>query len=359
MIIDTARLGTARPAPGGGVVVPARIGRSGVQVYRRPDGSVVRAYRPAEEVRVADYTGAPVTVGHPDGGVTPESWRQHSVGVVREQGPQTERIGAHEFVSAGLQINDGAAIARLGTDLLECSCAYTATKVWEQGVTDSGEEYDVIFKGLIPNHVALGPAGFARAGREARLVADGEDEMADQLFDNTLIADGGESALKTTAQPPAPSDRDQMIADAALLRDANAHLVKELETVRGTLAAAEAKRDELQATVDGLPQAIADGVVAELKFRESLKGRLPADFDFNGKSPREIKLAAIKHANPKAVIADSVSDAWLDGFLEATPAPVEHDHNTTHGPGTPVQDSREESIYAKRSREAFAVKGIN
>jgi hypothetical protein len=360
VIIDTARLGTAKAAPGGGVVVPARIGRSGVQLYRRPDGSPVRAYRPPDEVRVADYAGAPVTVGHPDGGVSPATWRQHAVGVVRAQDSATERRGAHDFVRAALQISDADAIGRLGTELVECSCAYTASKDWTAGVTPEGDAYDVIFRGLVPNHVALGPVGFARAGREARLIADGETDM-DRLSNDTLIADDGAAPLPGAPAPPpaatGTTDRDRLVADAAILREENARLTKELETERGARAAAETKAAEAAKTLDGLPKAIADGVTAELAFRQAIAPRLPKDYAFEGKAPRQVKIDAIRHGNPKAEIADDVSDAWLDGFLANGSPVVEHDHNSTHGPAAPVADGANESIYRKRSREAFAGKG--
>jgi hypothetical protein len=350
VIVDTVRLGTAKPAPGGGVVVPARIGRSGVQIYRRPDGQIVRAYRPADEVRIADYSGAPVTVGHPPEGINPQNWKTHAVGTVRAQ-PGTERLGRHEFARAELQVSDADTIAKLGTALQECSCAYTCTKDWTPGVTADGEQYDVVFRGLDPNHVALGPAGFARAGREARLIADGEDPMKDDLR-SELIADSADAPAK----PPASTgDRDKLIADAAVLREENTRLTAELEATKGKLAAAETARTELQTKVDGLPKAIADGVTAELAFRQSVATRLPKDYSFDGKTPREIKVDAIKHLNPKAVVADDASDAWLDGFLEAsTSAPAEHDHNATHGPA--VQDSNpQESLVAKRTKEAFCL----
>ena len=157
--------------------------------------------------------------------------------------------------------------------------------------------------------------------------------------------------------PPANSpkgDRDKLVADAAVLRDENARLAKDLEATQGKLAAAEARRDELQTQVDGLPKAVADGVATELTFRQGIAPRLPKDFSFDGKTSREIKVAAIKHVNPKAVVADDASDAWLDGFLEASPAVVEHDHNDTHG--TAVQDSNpQESLVVKKTREAFCL----
>jgi hypothetical protein len=309
---------------------------------------VVRAYRPADEVRTADYSGAPVTVGHPADGVSPKNWREVAVGTVRAQ-PGTETIGRHEFARAELQVSDAAAIAKLGTELVECSCAYTCAKDWTPGVTADGEQYDVVFRGLDPNHVALGPAGFARAGREARLIADGEDPMKDDLRSELIFDDAA-------SQLPAPAksdDRDKLVADAAVLRDENTRLTKELEAAQGKLAAADAKCATLQAEVDRLPKAISDGVASELAFRQSIATRLPKDFSFDGKTPREIKVAAIKHSNPKVVVADDASDAWLDGYLEASAtAAVEHDFG---GPQPVVNDSTAESVVAKKTREAFCL----
>jgi hypothetical protein len=176
--------------------------------------------------------------------------------------------------------------------------------------------------------------------------------MKDDLR-SELIADSDAAPAK----PAAPAgDRDKLVADAAVLREENTRLAGELEATKGKLAAAETARTELQAKVDGLPKAIADGVTAELAFRQSVAARLPKDYSFDGKTPREIKVDAIKHLNPKALVADDASDAWLDGFLEASvaTAPAEHDYNVTHGPA--VQDSQpQESLVAKRTREAFCL----
>jgi hypothetical protein len=63
--VDSKRV---RQAPGGGIVVPAVITKAGVFEYRADDGSVVREYRPADEVTSREsrssFAGAPVTDHH-------------------------------------------------------------------------------------------------------------------------------------------------------------------------------------------------------------------------------------------------------------------------------------------------------
>ncbi len=349
MIVDTAQIGSTRSAPGGGLIVSARIGRSGVQVYRRPDGSTVRAFRPADEVRGANFAGAPVTVGHPSGGVTPVTYQQHAVGHVQTQDSNLERVGRHEYARAELLLAAAPAIedAQSGK-IAECSCAYSCDQIWGAGIAD-GEEYDVTFKAIVPNHVALGPKGFARAGAEARIVADGTDG------DWVLIEDAP-SSENYPRQERDGADMDQkehdlLVADHAALKIKYDSLVAEHEALKGRAAAADGKLATLQAQVDGLPKAIADGVASELAFREALRGRLPAGYDATGKSPRALKIAAIKHAQPKAEIADSASDEYVDAYFAATaPAVTVHDHNSDVR--TDVQDAKPSSYEAHMRAES-------
>jgi hypothetical protein len=357
VIIDTARLENMRVAPGGGVIVTARIGRSGVQSYKRPNGTTVRAYRPPAEVVTADYTGAPVTIGHPPGGVTPETFTQLAKGMVRSQDSVLERRGRYEYVKASVQISDAETVKRVGKDLTECSCAYTPQKEWTSGITEDGEEYDVIFRGLVPNHLALGPDGFAKAGRDARLVVDGEDADMDQLSDNflELVEDG---------DPPA-GDRDKLVAKIATLEAEKGKLVADaaasktvLETANGKVAALEADSMKMKARVDGLDKEIMDGVSAAIKFRSEITPRLPKDYAFDGKSPVEIKRDAITHCSEalgKGLTEDS-SDAYLDGILLGLPKLDEHDHNKKIRPSERKleEDGKPgESVIARKAREAY------
>lgn len=331
----------------------ARIGRTGVQTYKRPDGSAVRAYRPPEEVKVSDYAGAPVTIGHPPGGVTPETYKAYVVGMVRSQQSALERRGRYDYVKAEVQISDAEAIQRVGTDLKECSCAYQADKDWTPGITPDGEEYDVILRAHRPNHLALGPDGFARAGRDASLVADGENAEMDHLADNflDLIADG---------EPPA-GDRDALVAKIATLEAEKGKLVADAKTLQtdfdkasGKVAALEADNKKLKERVEGIDKAIADGVAETIKFRTEIAPRLPADYVFDGKTTVQIKHDAIVNASKELgeTITEDSAEAYLDGILSALPKPDEHDHNKSVSKLTEDGASGESAI-AKKAREAY------
>src|SRR5581483_3078064 len=155
----------------GGARIPAFVTRTGVFTYTQPDGSVVRELRLPEEVFNKDsmktLETAAVTVGHP-GRVTPENWRTLSVGApvdVRKDG---------RFLASDLVVNDATTLARVGVDLVECSCGYDCEVEKKSGVYD-GEQYDAIQRNIRYNHVGLGPEGWGRAGSSVRLRLDGAD----------------------------------------------------------------------------------------------------------------------------------------------------------------------------------------
>lgn len=333
MIADSGTL-SFEPTPGGGIAVRARIGRPGVQVYRRPDGSTVRAYRPPEDVFAADFTGAPITIGHPQGGVNPTTWAQHAKGVVLAQSKDPEVVDGTPWANAKLQV----AVAEVQDGIrsgkyCECSCAYDCTRDWTPGVTADGEQYDVVFRNYKPNHVALGGKGFARAGRDARvLVADGE-QMTDVFSDTAFIADSDDK----NPSAPAPASADiavltKLISDSAaeiaVLKTENAKLQAQVDAANKAATDAAAS----------LPKQIADGVSAELAFRAKVTPHLPKDFKFTEptadgksevlKSRRSVLSAAVLARDPKFVINDSVQDAYLEAYVDAAAKYAQpHDFN--------------------------------
>jgi hypothetical protein len=329
VIVDSGVLGKIRPAPGGGLIVPARIGRAGVQVYKRPDGSTVRAYRPPEEVQKADFTGAPITVGHPAGGVSPETFTTHARGMVRTQAAALAVIDGQQWAEAELQVSAADVLDGVKTGKMsECSCAYDCVKDWTAGVTPDGEAYDVIFKDLVPNHVALGGAGFARAGRNAKVLTFDGETMKDVFSDTTLIADSADQA--------APPD---VSALAKLIADGNAALTaakSEIETLTAKLAAAETAATAATASV---PKLVADGVAAELAFRSKVAANLPKDFVADGKSRREILTAIMGKLDPKFVVTDAVTDSYLETYVDAASkyaAPHDYNADVQHADSAPA-----------------------
>ena len=319
-IYDSSRLQNARPSPGGGILVDGRIGRSGVQTYRRPDGSVLRVLRPRAEVLAADFDGSPLTIRHPAAGVTPENYQSVSVGHARSR-VRIDDVQGKVFPVHALQINAKAAIEGIADgSLAELSCCYDVEADPTPGIAD-GEEYDLVFRKLQPNHIALGPAGWSRAGRDAKLlIADSED---------VLVSDTINEGIEDMAEISTPTDRDQLVAEITTLKAENARLqgvadsaTKELETARGSLAAAQSQLDEV-------PQRIADGIERGVA--------------------RVQKLEQARKALPNLQIADSASDEYLDGVLAA--APKGHDYNADTKK-TQVADDLQTHIRAK-SAEVF------
>jgi hypothetical protein len=185
---DVGRLDRAKRTGAGGARVAASVSRTGVQSYTDERGRVVREYRPPEAVfapeSLATLGSIPVTVGHPPGGVTPQNYRQLSVGHVSD-GPAGRRAdGPAEWLETAVVVNDAATLQRIElppTDpkaLVEVSMGYLADVIPEAGIAPDGQHYDAKQTNIRFNHLALLPSGHARAGSGARLRLDGNQECA-------------------------------------------------------------------------------------------------------------------------------------------------------------------------------------
>lgn len=172
---DSSPLGKFQRTQVGGLRIPARIARTGILVYRNPDGSVrSRELRLAEEVFRQDsldtLAHAPVTRGHRYGMIDPHNWKAASLGhvdAIREDG---------KFVGADLLLNDADAIAAVERrELSECSAGYRCRLERTSGEWN-GERYDAIQRDITYNHVAVLPPGGGRAGADVGLRFDSNDD---------------------------------------------------------------------------------------------------------------------------------------------------------------------------------------
>ncbi|HSY24222.1 MAG TPA: DUF2213 domain-containing protein [Polyangiaceae bacterium] len=180
------RSGEVTRTSSGGRVASARVTRTGVLTYRLPDGSTRREYRPPEEVfapdSLASLAHATLTDDHPGGKVTPDNWRRMTIGHIAGS-PQRDG----KFVAAELHLQHGDAIDKAeGGELADCSCGYDCMFDPTPGVSPEGEKYDGIQRGIRYNHVALGPPGWGRAGREVSMRLDSATAISG--YDN----DGGD-----------------------------------------------------------------------------------------------------------------------------------------------------------------------
>lgn len=175
---DTVKLGPPRRLDDGRLIVQATLTRTGVFVYRNPDGSERREYRAPDVVSRADSLEglklAPVTNTHPPCMVTAENAKTYVVGQV---GQDVRFDGTN--VIATLVINDADAVRAVETGYRrETSCGYACDLDETPGVSPDGERYDARQTKVHYNHLAIVEAG--RAGT-SRIRIDNAD--TDALFE--------------------------------------------------------------------------------------------------------------------------------------------------------------------------------
>jgi len=172
---DSVKLGPPRRLDDGRLIVEATLTRTGVFVYRNPDGSERREYRASAVVGRKDSLEslklATITNKHPPTMVTAQNAHQYVVGQV---GQDVRMDGSH--VVATLVINEAATIADIERGLHDTSCGYACDLDETPGVSPDGERYDARQENVVYNHLAVAlEAG--RAGT-AKVRMDGVDVEA-------------------------------------------------------------------------------------------------------------------------------------------------------------------------------------
>jgi len=306
--------------------VPAFVTRTGVLTYRRADGTVVRELRHPDEVfrpeSLETLRGAPVTVGHPGGGlewVDPENAAQHEVGVVSDG----KREG--NYVDARLSVRRADAIGRIQKkELVEVSAAYDSDVIAGAG-TYEGAAYDQRQTNIVYNHVALLAPGKGRAGSDVRMRADSADAV--------LVGEGHSAALPG---PPASAD----LKSGAVAPVEGTMTTRKLrvdgveyelpETAAGVLEkavterddhkkradSAEAVRDQLKADLAKAtdPKAVSGLVTARVTLERNAAKVLGADKRFDGLTDREVHIEVLKVASPDFKTESRTDDAISAAF---------------------------------------------
>jgi HK97 family phage prohead protease len=172
----------------GGIRVRARLTRTGILEYKRPNGTIRRELRLPEEVfntdSLATLQGATVTdLSHHRGLLSLEDWKDATLGhteAVRRDG---------NFVEADLLINDPATVADVENgNLHDISCGYSCKLDATPG-TWNGQPYDVIQRRIRYNHVAVLPKGRGRAGVDVAIRTDSNDaDCVEPTKEQTMTA---------------------------------------------------------------------------------------------------------------------------------------------------------------------------
>ncbi len=254
---------------------------------------------------------------HPQGvSVTPENWKQHSIGGVQN----VRRVG--DELQGDLLIRDADAIKKVSNkSKIALSLGYDYELVLKSGVTDSGEEYDGVITGIIADHVAL-----VKNGRGGSRVKIGDEKKDRNVFkiklangqtfsvegENLEALEQGINAqnleLKNLQEAANQTikigDKDFNVKDTAGIQAAFASLEEENKTVKAE--AAEATKGMVKAEDVEAKAAERAEVVTDAK---SLK----PDLDDKGKTIEQIKAEVVaandEDVTVKAVVGGAVGDA--------------------------------------------------
>lgn len=329
---DASRLGKFKRTDAGAFVVPGHASRTGVQEYVDANGKRIREYRPPEEVfspeSLASFKIAPVTIQHPRGGVRADNFQVTAHGVALDaRGPERVDSDPREWVAVDLALMSAAAIGGAESGkLTELSVGYTARIDHTPGVSPEGEPYDAIQRDIRVNHIALLPAGRARAGGNARLRLDGSEELVEDSPGDQMEEKLAE-ALGQVANLQASLTQEKNRADAAEAKVAAAEdRVKEAEA---KTAEAAGRADALEAELKPLREDSARRETAEVAAKAAKA--LGKDYKADGKSAHDVRVDAIKAT--KAKLSDEqlknevYVQAYFDARFDAAEAPSKHDYN--------------------------------
>ena len=177
-----------RSTPQGFMQVRAYTARTGVQKYKRKDGTYLREYRPEQEVftekNIEALKTSPVTNGHPPEMVTPENSRKYMVGFPSEGVKKIDNDGPEKYLEAWLTITDKDAIAAIKAGKAQVSNGYSVELDWTPGLY-KGENYDAVQRKIVNNHIAI--VWHARGGPNVCLHLDSDDAIIDFNKDEKVI----------------------------------------------------------------------------------------------------------------------------------------------------------------------------
>lgn len=332
---------------------PVRATRTGVFRYIKADGTIVREYRPPEEVFSKDsmqtLAGVPVTNRHPTVLVDSRNAKKYSVGMTSDVVEQDDN-----FLKTSMTITDQDMIDEVETDgLREVSCGYKAEVEFVEGVTPEGEHYDAIQRNIRYNHLAIVDKG--RAGPEVRLHLDADgaildDEEIDKpkpkpktegnmakvnLNGAEFEVDGGVATAINTALEKARKDgADQAQKEAKEKMDASSSdLQKKIDEQQAKIDGLEedlkkAKEDKMDAKQ--LQQLVKDRAELVEKATKHLK----KDTDVSEMTDMEIKKAVVETVCDGIDLTEKSEDYISARF----------DHICDSAPAKPAKDALKEGI---------------
>lgn len=311
-----------------------------VQKYVKSDGSEEMEAKLPEEIlsdaTVSSANSKPVTDGH-HGLVTKDNSHDLLKGFTASNGHVEGNMLYNDIT-----ITDPNLISQIKSgDKRELSIGFE-TQMDPTSGTYNGTKYDAVQRNIRINHVAVVPKG--RAGHEVRLIGDSaeaveqvepSEEKGNQMETRVVRADGQNITVAADdVEKITKLDADNS-AKAKQIADLDAQIKKlqsEKAQLQGDADASEKKADEAQAKADSLEadnkklqeefdKYKADGVDKKLELIDKVKSFVGDEYDYHGKSDRDMKIDAVKAIKGDSVDFTDKSDTYVQAAFDMLEKP--------------------------------------
>lgn len=311
-----------------------------VQKYVKSDGSEEMEAKLPEEIlsdaTVSSANSKPVTDGH-HGLVTKDNSHDLLKGFTASNGHVEGNMLYNDIT-----ITDPNLISQIKSgDKRELSIGFE-TQMDPTSGTYNGTKYDAVQRNIRINHVAVVPKG--RAGHEVRLIGDSaeaveqvepSEEKGNQMETRVVRADGqnitvaADDVEKITKLDADNSAKAKQIADLDAqikkLQSEKAQLQGDADTSAKKADEAQAKADSLEADNKKLQEEFdkykADGVDKKLELIDKVKSFVGDEYDYHGKSDRDMKIDAVKAIKGDSVDFTDKSDTYVQAAFDMLEKP--------------------------------------
>jgi hypothetical protein len=344
---DVSQISDYQITEEGYLKVRARIARTGIQSYTDASGGIRLEYRPEQEVASKEaldsFREKCVTKEHPPVLLDASNTKDYAIGFTSADVSYSDG-----FVESTLTVTDKETVEEIMRgNVREVSCGYKVDYVDEPGTTPDGQHYDGYQRNIRGNHVAI--VKRARGGPNVRLMLDSADAAVTELINSHLgevmsaniVFDGvsfeADSALAAAVSAEREDAKasyadmkrkyDEMMSNASKMKEEMDAMKKEMQ---GKCDAAEGRADALEQELEAAKadltvagQVNIDSLVEErVALIDKARTNLDSEFDFAGKSAREIMEASIKAVRGDADLSERSDDyvqAMFDTLAEAAP----------------------------------------
>lgn len=311
-----------------------------VQKYVKSDGSEEMEAKLPEEIlsdaTVSSANSKPVTDGH-HGLVTKDNSHDLLKGFTASNGHVEGNMLYNDIT-----ITDPNLISQIKSgDKRELSIGFE-TQMDPTSGTYNGTKYDAVQRNIRINHVAVVPKG--RAGHEVRLIGDSaeaveqvepSEEKGNQMETRVVRADGqnitvaADDVEKITKLDADNSAKAKQIADLDAqikkLQSEKAQLQGDADSSAKKADEAQAKADSLEADNKKLQEKFdkykADGVDKKLELIDKVKSFVGDEYDYHGKSDRDMKIDAVKAIKGDSVDFNDKSDTYVQAAFDMLEKP--------------------------------------